>query len=94
MVEFVRIIGALLHAERRQNNRRRTSLPDFSFSFSYSHLGRHASRSLLMVMVVMMLLASRKEVMGRYAISTRLKFFGWLATAVMAAAVIAMFATT
>lgn len=46
------------------------------------------------IMVVMMLLASRKDVMGRYAISPRLKFFGWLATVVMAAAVVAMFATT
>jgi len=46
------------------------------------------------IMVVMMVLAARKDVMGRYAISSRLKIFGWLATAVMAAAVIAMFATT
>ncbi len=46
------------------------------------------------IMVVMMILASRQELMGRYAISIRLKIFGWLATAVMAVAVIAMFATT
>ncbi|PTU32749.1 Nramp family divalent metal transporter [Stenotrophobium rhamnosiphilum] len=46
------------------------------------------------IMIVMMILASRREVMGRYAISLRLKTFGWLATAVMAAAVIAMFVTT
>ena len=46
------------------------------------------------IMIVMMVLASRREVMGRYAISLRLKIFGWLATAVMAAAVIAMFVTT
>jgi NRAMP (natural resistance-associated macrophage protein)-like metal ion transporter len=45
------------------------------------------------VLVVMMLLASNKKVMGRFVASPRLKFFGWLATAIMAAAVAAMFAT-
>jgi NRAMP (natural resistance-associated macrophage protein)-like metal ion transporter len=45
------------------------------------------------IMVVMMLLASRRSIMGNYVISNLLKSFGWLATAVMAAAVIAMFAT-
>jgi len=45
------------------------------------------------VLVVMMLLASNKKVMGRFVSSPRLKFFGWLATAIMAAAVVAMFAT-
>ena len=48
MVEFVRIIRALLHAEGGQNNRRGTSFPHFPFSFSYPHLWGHASRSLLL----------------------------------------------
>jgi Mn2+/Fe2+ NRAMP family transporter len=46
------------------------------------------------IMVVMMLLAAKPTVMGRYVISKKLKVSGWLATAVMAAAVIGMFATT
>jgi NRAMP (natural resistance-associated macrophage protein)-like metal ion transporter len=46
------------------------------------------------IMVVMMLLASKRSIMGEYVISKLLKAFGWLATAVMAAAVIAMFATS
>jgi NRAMP (natural resistance-associated macrophage protein)-like metal ion transporter len=43
------------------------------------------------IMVVMMLMAVRPDVMGRFAISFRLKVLGWLCTAVMAMAVIAMF---
>jgi Mn2+/Fe2+ NRAMP family transporter len=46
------------------------------------------------IMIVMMLLASKRSVMGNYTISNQLKVSGWLATAVMAAAVIGMFATT
>ena len=46
------------------------------------------------IMVVMMMLASSRALMGRYTITSRHKIAGWLATAVMAAAVIAMFATT
>ncbi len=42
------------------------------------------------VMVVMMLLASRKEVMGELIISRRLSVLGWLCTALMALAVLAM----
>ena len=38
------------------------------------------------VMVMVMLLGSRTDVMGEFSISTRLKVFGWIATAVMAAA--------
>jgi NRAMP (natural resistance-associated macrophage protein)-like metal ion transporter len=45
------------------------------------------------VLVVVMLLASNKKVMGPFVSGPRLKFFGWLATLVMAAAVCAMFAT-
>jgi NRAMP (natural resistance-associated macrophage protein)-like metal ion transporter len=45
------------------------------------------------IMVVMMLMASRTDVMGRFAIPRWLKWLGWLATLAMAIAVIAMFAT-
>jgi Mn2+/Fe2+ NRAMP family transporter len=45
------------------------------------------------IMVVMMLMAARTDVMGKLVISRRLKWLGWLATAVMAVAVIAMFLT-
>jgi Mn2+/Fe2+ NRAMP family transporter len=39
------------------------------------------------IMAVMMLMAANPKVMGDFAISTRLKVLGWLATAVMAVAV-------
>jgi NRAMP (natural resistance-associated macrophage protein)-like metal ion transporter len=42
------------------------------------------------VMVVMMLLVSRRDVMGRFVPSRRLRTMGWASTAVMAAAVSAM----
>lgn len=45
------------------------------------------------IMVVVMLLAARPTVMGRLVISRRLGVLGWLCTGVMAAAVLAMFAT-
>ena len=45
------------------------------------------------LMIVMMLMASRRKVMGRFTIPWPLKLFGWLATAAMAAAAIVMFAT-
>ncbi len=45
------------------------------------------------VMVVVMLLATRRSVMGELAISRRLRVLGWLCTGVMALAVVAMFAT-
>jgi NRAMP (natural resistance-associated macrophage protein)-like metal ion transporter len=45
------------------------------------------------IMAVMMLLASKPAVMGEFVVSRRLSVLGWFATAVMAAAVIAMFAT-
>jgi len=44
------------------------------------------------IMAVMMLLAGNPAVMGAFVISRRLKGLGWLAVAVMAAAVVAMFA--
>jgi NRAMP (natural resistance-associated macrophage protein)-like metal ion transporter len=44
------------------------------------------------IMAVMMLLAANPAVMGPFVVSGRLKGLGWLAVAVMAAAVVAMFA--
>src|SRR5688572_9526143 len=43
------------------------------------------------VMAVMMLMAQRKSIMGVFTIVGSLRLFGWIATAVMAAAVVAMF---
>lgn len=43
------------------------------------------------IMAVMMLMAVRTDIMGRFVISFRLKVLGWVSTAVMAIAVIAMF---
>ena len=43
------------------------------------------------VMAMVMLLASRQSVMGPFVIGRSLKFFGWLATAVMLAATVSMF---
>ena len=45
------------------------------------------------IMAVMMLLAVKPDVMGPFIVSRRLWMLGWLSTAVMAAAVVAMFAT-
>lgn len=44
-------------------------------------------------MAVMMLLATRPDTMGDHVIGRRLRWLGWLATAVMAGTVVAMFAT-
>jgi Mn2+/Fe2+ NRAMP family transporter len=44
------------------------------------------------IMAVMMLLAANPAVMGPFVVSGRLKALGWLAVAVMALAVVAMFA--
>jgi len=44
------------------------------------------------IMVVMMLLAAKPAVMGEFVIRRKLKLLGWLATVVMAVAVVAMFA--
>ena len=43
------------------------------------------------VMIMILLLASRQSVMGQFVIGRTLKFFGWLATAVMLAATASMF---
>ena len=45
------------------------------------------------IMAVMMLMAARDDIMGRFTAKRRLKVFGWLATVTMAAAVVAMLAT-
>ena len=45
------------------------------------------------IMVVMMLLATRTEVLGAFTISRRHRVSGWVATSVMACAVVTMFAT-
>jgi NRAMP (natural resistance-associated macrophage protein)-like metal ion transporter len=42
------------------------------------------------IMAVMMLMAARADVMGQFVITPRLRVLGWLATAVMAIAVLAM----
>lgn len=45
------------------------------------------------IMVVMMLMASRTEIMGQFVISSRLRVLGWLATFAMAVAVLVMLFT-
>ncbi len=45
------------------------------------------------IMVVMMLLATRRATMGDHVIGNPLRWLGWVATAVMALVVVAMFAT-
>jgi len=42
------------------------------------------------IMIVMMLVAARPDIMGRFVITTSLKVIGWLATLIMAVAVAAM----
>jgi len=45
------------------------------------------------IMVVMMLLSAKPEVMGRFTSRPSLRVIGWLSTAIMGTAVIAMFVT-
>jgi Mn2+/Fe2+ NRAMP family transporter len=45
------------------------------------------------VMVVMMLMAARRDIMGRFVLPKALQAMGWLATAVMALTVVTMIAT-
>ena len=45
------------------------------------------------IMALLMRLATNPAVMGRHVIGRRVRWLGWLATAVMAATVAAMFAT-
>ena len=46
------------------------------------------------VMVMMMMMAARSDIMGRFVVAGALKWLGWIATAVMAAAVVAMLVTS
>jgi NRAMP (natural resistance-associated macrophage protein)-like metal ion transporter len=46
------------------------------------------------IMAIMMLLASREDIMGRFVVRPRLRRLGWIATGVMAVTVAGMFATT
>ena len=46
------------------------------------------------IMAVLMLLASREDIMGRFVIRPKLRLLGWAATLIMAITVLAMFATT
>ncbi len=46
------------------------------------------------ILVVMMLVASRRDQMGRFVASFGQRLFGWAATGVMAVAVVAMIATS
>ena len=46
------------------------------------------------IMAIMMLLASREDIMGRFVIRPKLRGLGWSATAVMAVTVVAMIVTT
>jgi Mn2+/Fe2+ NRAMP family transporter len=46
------------------------------------------------IMAIMMLLASREDIMGRFVIRPRLRRLGWAATVVMAVTVAGMIATT
>ena len=45
------------------------------------------------IMAMIMLMASRKAVMGQFTLTKWLTVLGWLGTAIMAAAAIGMFAT-
>ncbi len=45
------------------------------------------------IMAVMMLMAARPDIMGKLVITRKLKLLGWICTAVMTAAVVAMFVT-
>jgi Mn2+/Fe2+ NRAMP family transporter len=44
-------------------------------------------------MIITMLMASNSKVMGRFVITRKLKFLGWLGTMMMAFAVVVMFYT-
>jgi Mn2+/Fe2+ NRAMP family transporter len=45
------------------------------------------------IMAIIMLMASQRKVMGEFAVKSWLKALGWIATAVMTAAAVGMFAT-
>lgn len=45
------------------------------------------------IMILMMLMGSNRKVMGQFTLNARQKAFGWLATTVMLAAAVGLFAT-
>jgi Mn2+/Fe2+ NRAMP family transporter len=45
------------------------------------------------IMAVMMLMASRRDVIGPFVVTPKLKYLGWCATGAMALAVLAMVVT-
>jgi|GEM_PF-6567924 len=59
------------------------------------HSGQRLSNGVVAVpvMVLMMLLTANTKVMGQFTVTGVLRFTGWLATAVMAAAVACMLVT-
>jgi NRAMP (natural resistance-associated macrophage protein)-like metal ion transporter len=46
------------------------------------------------IMVVMMLMAQRRDIMGPFVVTRKLKYLGWSATAAMAVAVVILFVTS
>jgi Mn2+/Fe2+ NRAMP family transporter len=46
------------------------------------------------IMAVLMVLASREGVMGRFVVRPKLRLLGWAATLIMAIMILAMLATT
>jgi hypothetical protein len=58
-----------------------------------SALGRIRLDTYVPVMVLMMLLTANTKIMGQFTVTGVLRFTGWLATAVMAAAVAGMLVT-
>jgi Mn2+/Fe2+ NRAMP family transporter len=82
----------------------RTSPPHIEFSGSDLNRSRRGvpldpikalfwSVAAVPIMVMIMLLGPRQKVMRQFTLSSWLKSLGWLATAVMAAAAVGMFAT-
>ena len=55
--------------------------------------GPDAQRLVVPIMVMIMLMGSRRQVMGQFTLTPWLTTLGWLASAVMAMAAIGMFAT-
>ena len=65
-----------------------------SASVSYDIEGSHQETARWMAsLAAVMLVAARREAMGRFAISGLLRTMGWITTAVMAACVAGMAAT-
>jgi Mn2+/Fe2+ NRAMP family transporter len=43
------------------------------------------------IMVLVMLMAARRDIMGDFAVTGSLRWIGWIATAIMALAAVGMF---